>query len=153
PDNQGEPALREAVAGKLLRDQGLTYDPSREVLVTDGATCGISTALAVLVEPGSVVLLPEPIYDAYAAVIALWGGRAVFVPSTVRAGRWVVDRAALEAAWTPEARVLLLNTPWNPVGTVLTRDELAGVMAFAIDRGLTVLSDEIYETLVYDGRR
>ncbi len=153
PDNQGEPILREAVAAKLLREQGLAFDPAREILVTDGATCGISTALAVLVEPGSVVLLPEPIYDAYASAIALWGGNAVFVPSTVREGRWVIDRAVLEAAWTPEARVLLLNTPWNPVGTVLTRDELAEVMAFAGERDLSVISDEIYEALVYDGRR
>jgi aspartate aminotransferase len=152
PDNQGEPALRQAVAEKLQRDNALNYDPGQEVLVTDGATCGISTALAVLVEPGTAVLLPEPIYDAYSAVIALWGGRPVFVPSTVRGGRFGFDRAALEAAWTPDTRVLLLNTPWNPVGTVLTRAELDEVMAFALEHDLTVLSDEIYEALVYDGR-
>jgi aspartate aminotransferase len=152
PDNQGEPDLRAAVAEKLLRDNGLSYDPGQEVLVTDGATCGISTALAVLIEPGSAVLLPEPIYDAYASPIALWGGRPVYIPSTVRGGRFTVDRAALEAAWTPEARVLLVNSPWNPVGTVLSRDELAALMEFALERGLTVVSDEIYEALVYDGR-
>jgi aspartate/methionine/tyrosine aminotransferase len=152
PDNQGEPALREAVAEKLHRDNGLTYDPAREILVTDGATCGISIALAALVEPGSVVLMPEPIYDSYTPVIALWGGRPVFVPSNVRGGRFVIERSALETAWTPDARVLLLNTPWNPVGTVLSCDELREVMAFAIERDLTVISDEIYETLIYDGR-
>src|SRR3954468_10199108 len=67
PDNQGEPALREAVAGKLLRDNGLTYDPGSEVLITDGATCGIAIALAALVRPGDEVLHPDPIYDAYAS--------------------------------------------------------------------------------------
>jgi aspartate aminotransferase len=152
PDNQGEPGLRQAVAEKLRRDNGLSYDPGREILVTDGATCGISTALAALVEPGSAVLLPEPIYDAYASPIALWQGRPVFVRSTIRDGRFIIDRAALEAAWTPDARVLLLNTPWNPVGTVFTRAELAELIGFALERGLTVISDEIYEALVYDRR-
>jgi aspartate aminotransferase len=152
-DIQGEPALRQAVAAKLRRDNGLEYDPGREVLVTDGATAGISTALAALVEPGSDVLLPDPIYDAYGAVIALWGGRVAPMPSAVRDGRFALDPAALEAACTPRARVLLLNTPWNPVGTVLTRDELHGLCKVAVERGLTIVSDEIYEMLVYDGRR
>jgi len=150
-DMQGEPALREAVAEKLFRDNALRYDPGREILVTDGATCGISTALAALVEPGSVVLLPEPIYDAYASVVALWQGRPIFVRSRIRDGRFVIERSALEEAWTPEARVLLLNTPWNPVGTVLRRDEVGELLGFALERRLTVLSDEIYEALLYDG--
>ena len=152
-DNQGEPNLRAALAEKLARDNGLTYDPGREILVTDGATCGISTALAVLVEPDSEVLLPDPIYDAYAGPIALWGGRPVAVSSQVQGGRFTFDRAALEAALTPRTRLLLLNTPWNPVGTVLSRDELRAIMAFAVEHGLFVISDEIYEALVYDGRR
>jgi aspartate/methionine/tyrosine aminotransferase len=153
PDNQGEPALREAVAEKLARDNGPVYDPGQEVLITDGATGGLSTALAALVEPGSDVLLPDPVYDAYAPVITLWGGRPVPVPSRVRAGRFVLDRAALESACTPLARLLLLNTPWNPVGTVLDRAELHELQTFARERNLMVLSDEIYEVLVYDGRR
>jgi aspartate/methionine/tyrosine aminotransferase len=151
PDNQGEPALRESVAEKLSRDQSLTYDPATEILVTDGATCGISTALAVLVQSGTDVLLPDPIYDAYTSVIALWGGRPVSVSSTIREGRFVFDRHALEQAWTPAARVLLVNTPWNPVGTVLKHQELQELMDFACERQLTVISDEIYEALVYDG--
>jgi len=152
-DNQGEPNLRTAIAEKLARDNNLTYDPGREVLVTDGATCGLSTALAVLVEPGSDVLLPDPIYDAYAGPITLWGGRAVPVSSTVEDGRFVLGRTALEAALTPRTRVLLLNTPWNPVGTVFRQDELCDIMGLASARGLYVVSDEIYEALVYDGRR
>jgi aspartate/methionine/tyrosine aminotransferase len=152
PDNQGEPSLRQAVAEKLARDNRLTYDPSREILITDGATCGVCTALAVLIQPGDEVLIPDPIYDAYTSPIALWGGRPVPVPATIRAGRFIFDRAALEAAYTPRARVLLLNTPWNPVGTVLTRTELQEVMDFATRHDLVVISDEIYEVLVYDGR-
>jgi aspartate/methionine/tyrosine aminotransferase len=110
-------------------------------------------ALAVLVEPGCDVLLPDPIYDAYGPVIALWGGRAVPVASVIRNGRFVVERGALDAAWTPRARVLLVNTPWNPVGTVLSREELRPLVDFVSERGLMLVSDEIYEMLVYDGRR
>jgi aspartate aminotransferase len=153
PDNQGEPALRAAVAEKLARDNDLSYDPEREVLVTDGATCGVATALAALVQPGDDVLLPDPIYDAYASPIALWGGRPVAVASHIRAGRFTFDRAALEASRTPRSRVLLLNTPWNPVGTVMTAAELHEVIEFSIAHDLFVISDEIYEALVYDGRK
>jgi aspartate aminotransferase len=152
-DNQGEPDLRQAVAEKLARDNGLTYDPHREVLITDGATGGLSVALAVLIQPGDGVLLPDPVYDAYGGPIALWGGHAVRVPSRIEAGRFTFDRAALEAAHTPQTRVLLLNTPWNPVGTALTRAELQEVLAFASAHDLFVISDEIYEALVYDGRQ
>jgi N-succinyldiaminopimelate aminotransferase len=153
PDNQGEPELRQAVAEKLARSQGLSYDPQREILITDGATAGLCTALAVLVQPGDKVLLPDPIYDAYVSPIALWGGQAVPVPSTIRNGRFTIDRAALERAHTPQAKVLLVNTPWNPTGTVFTRAELQEMMDFAVGHDLFVVSDEIYETLVYDGRR
>jgi len=153
PDNQGEPALREAVAERLARDHGLHYDPATEILITDGATAGLCTALAVLAEPGANVLLPDPVYDAYLSPVALWGARAIPVPSRVAAGRFVLDRAALEAAWSPQARALLLNSPWNPVGTVLTGAELGEITAFAKDRDLCVLSDEICDGLVYDGRR
>jgi aspartate aminotransferase len=153
PDNQGEPILRQAVADKLWRDNDLTYDPHREILITDGATAGIFAALAVLIQPGDDVLLPDPIYDAYASPIALWGGRPVPVRSTIRGGRFMIERAALESACTPRSRVLLLNTPWNPTGTVFTRAELNECLDFAARRDLHVLSDEIYETLVYDGGR
>jgi aspartate/methionine/tyrosine aminotransferase len=153
PDNQGEPALRRAVADRLARDHGLIYDPDREILVTDGATLGLATALAVLVEPGSAVLLPDPIYDAYHGPIGLWGGVPLAVPAAVRQRRFTLERAALERAYRPEARALLINTPWNPVGTVLTRAELADVVSFAAAHNLFVISDEIYESLVYDGCR
>ena len=152
PDNQGEPGLRRAVAEKLARDQGLHYDPDSEILITDGATCGIALALAALIQPGNEVLLPDPIYDAYLSPIALWGSGAVRVPASIRAGRFMFDQAALEASYNPRVKVLLLNSPWNPVGTVLTRTELQAIMDFACNRNLFVISDEIYEALVYDGR-
>jgi aspartate aminotransferase len=153
PDNRGEPALRRAVAEKLAREQGLSYDPDQEILITGGATAGLCAALAVLVQPGTDVLLPDPIYDAYTSPIVLWGGRPVAVPAQIRGGRFCLDREAMESCRTPGARAMLLNTPWNPVGSVLTRDELQELMTFAEAHDLVVISDEIYESLVYDGRR
>jgi aspartate aminotransferase len=156
PDNRGEPALRRAVAEKLRREQGLSYDPDREILITDGATLGLYAALGALVQRGCAgVLLPDPIYDAYAGPIAIWGGEAVPVSAEVHDGRFTLGSDRLEARWTTLADIILLNTPWNPVGTVLTRDELADIMGFATQeyRDDPVISDEIYESLVYDGRR
>jgi aspartate/methionine/tyrosine aminotransferase len=152
PDNQGEPSLRRAVAERLVRDHGLAYDPDREILVTDGATLGLYIALGALVGPGDSVLVPDPIYDAYASPIALWGGGCVAVPAAIRGARFSFRRDDLESCYRPPARVVLINTPWNPVGTVLTLRELQDVMAFAEAHDLVVLSDEIYESLIYDGR-
>ncbi len=153
PDNQGEPRLRQAVAEKLLRDQGLAYDPATEIVITDGATCGLALALAALLEPDDEVLLPDPIYDAYASPIALFGGQPVSVASAVRDGRFVVESSALEAARSPRTRALLLNHPWNPVGTAFTQDELQVIVDFVARHDLLLISDEIYESLIYDGRR
>jgi aspartate aminotransferase len=154
-DNRGEPALRRAVAEKLRRDQGLSYDPDREILITDGATLGLHAALGALVPQDGNVLLPDPIYDAYAGPIELWGGKPTPVPAEVSDGRFTLGSESFEAAYVSNRDIILLNTPWNPVGTVLTRDELADVMEFAKHehRNYPVLSDEIYESLVYDGRR
>src|SRR5262245_56353797 len=94
PDNQGEPALRQAVAEKLRREQGLAYASATEILITDGATAGIALALGAVLEPGDEVLLPDPIYDAYSSPIALFGGKPVAIRSVVRDGRFTLDRAA-----------------------------------------------------------
>ncbi|HEV3120727.1 MAG TPA: aminotransferase class I/II-fold pyridoxal phosphate-dependent enzyme [Isosphaeraceae bacterium] len=155
PDNSGEPSLRLAVAEKLEREQGLRYDPETEILITDGATGGLCAALGALVAEGDDVLLPDPVYDAYNSPIGLWGARAVPVRSSVRAGRFTIEPQALDEACKSanRPRALLLNSPWNPVGTVFERDELCELMEVADRHGLWVLSDEIYEALVYDGRR
>jgi len=152
PDNRGEPRLREAVVTALQR-KGLEYDAATEVLVTTGATLGIQTALLALVNDGDEVLLPDPIYDAYASPIRLAGGRIRPVPCALREGRFAIDAAALDAACGPRARVLILNTPWNPVGTVFTAAELAAIAEVVVRRGLTLISDEIYEAITYDGAR
>jgi aspartate/methionine/tyrosine aminotransferase len=153
PDNRGELVLREAVAAKLARDNGLTYDPGTEILVTTGATLGVHATLTALLADGDEVLLPDPIYDAYQSPIALAGGRGRPIRSSIEHGRFVVTRQALEAAITPASRVLLLNTPWNPVGTVLREDELRAIADVVARRNLVVISDEIYETIIYDGHR
>lgn len=153
PDNRGEPALREAIAVKLARDNGLAYDPGTEILVTTGATLGVHAALSALVAEGDEVLLPDPIYDAYQSPIAFAGARSRPVRADIESGRFVVTRQALEAAVTPASRVLLLNSPWNPVGTVFRESELHAIADVVTRRGLVLISDEIYEAIVYDGHR
>jgi aspartate aminotransferase len=152
-DNQGEPALRRAVALKLKRDQGLDYDPDREILITDGATLGVCAALGALVDHKTTVMLPDPIYDAYLAPIALWGSSPGPVHATLRNGRFTFSGRQLEDSRVSGKGVILLNTPWNPVGTVLSHEELVDIMGFAEKNDYVVISDEIYESLVYDGRR
>jgi aspartate/methionine/tyrosine aminotransferase len=153
PDNRGEKPLRQAIAAKLARDNGLAYDADSEILVTTGATLGIYSALAALLDEGDEVLLPDPLYDAYQSPIRLCGGRVKPVRSTIENDRFVVTAEAIEAAITPASRVLLLNTPWNPVGTVLKEDELHAIGDVVVRRNLVLISDEIYEAITYDGRR
>ncbi len=153
PDNRGEKTFREAVARKLQRDNELNFDPATEVLATSGSTFGIYAALTAVLNEGDEVLLPDPVYDAYQSPIRLAGGRVKPVTARIEDGRFVIAEEALEAAWSPAARVLILNTPWNPVGTVLTRDELIGIARFCERRNLILLSDEIYEAITYGDRR
>jgi aspartate aminotransferase len=152
-DQRGEPKLREAIAAKLLRDNGLEYNPATEILVTTGGTFGIYAALAAMLNEGDAVLVPDPVYDAYLSPIRLTGATPVAVPSTIVNGRFVLTIEALEAAWTPACKALLLNTPWNPTGTVLTREELTEIAAFCERRNITIISDEIYEAIVYSGHQ
>ena len=151
PDNRGERNLREAVAVKLERDNRLQYDPATEILATTGATLGIYAALMALIADGDEVMLPDPVYDAYQSPIRLAGGQIRSVTSKISNGRFVLTAEDLESAWTPSVRVLILNTPWNPVGTVMTRDELAQIAGFCERRNVALITDEIYEAIVYDG--
>jgi aspartate aminotransferase len=153
PDNRGEKAFREAVALKLDRDNGLRFDPATEILATTGATFGIYAALMALIEDGAEVMLPDPIYDAYQSPVRLAGGRIKPVAARITKGRFTIGEDALEAAWSPAARVLILNTPWNPVGTVLSREELAVITRFCERRNVALISDEIYETITYGSHR
>ncbi|MFJ9715840.1 pyridoxal phosphate-dependent aminotransferase [Streptomyces sp. NPDC101213] len=153
PPGPGVPELRAAVAGHQHRRYGLTFDPDTEVLVTAGATEAIAAALLALLEPGDEVVALEPYYDSYAACIAMAG--ATRVPVTLRAdpgqARFRLDLDELRDAVTDRTRLLLINTPHNPTGTVLTREELTAIAGLAVERDLLVVTDEVYEHLVFDG--
>ena len=153
PDNRGEKGLRDAIALKLAAHNRLTYDPATEILVTTGATLGIQTALMAALSDGDGVLLPDPIYDAYQSPIRLAGGVIQPVRAPIMQDRFVLTRDALENAVTPTSKVLIINTPWNPVGTVLRDSELWDIAEFVIRHDLLLLSDEIYEAIVYDDHR
>jgi aspartate aminotransferase len=153
PDNRGEPALREAVAAKLLCRNRVAYDPGTEILITTGATFGLQAALTAILNDGDEVLLPDPIYDVYRSQICLAGGRPRPVRASLDAGRFRIDLEALEAAWTKSSKVLLLNTPWNPTGAVFKDDELRAVGQFLEERDLLLVSDEIYEAITYEAHR
>ncbi|MFE9607965.1 pyridoxal phosphate-dependent aminotransferase [Streptomyces sp. NPDC006012] len=151
PPGSGVPELRTAIAGHQRRFHGLSFDPDTEVLVTAGATEAIAAALLALVEPGDEVVAFEPYYDSYAASIAMAGGTRVPVTLRPHEGGFCLDLDELRAAVTDRTRLLLVNTPHNPTGTVLTREELAAIAALAVERDLLVVTDEVYEHLVFDG--
>lgn len=149
PDNRGEKAFREAIAQKLHRDNHLNFDPAAEILATTGATLGVYAALMAILNEGDEVLLPDPIYDAYQSPIRLAGGRIKPIPSEIHGGRFVITENALERAWSRAVKAIILNTPWNPVGTVLRRTELEIVARFCERHNVFLISDEIYETITY----
>ncbi|WGT47578.1 pyridoxal phosphate-dependent aminotransferase [Tessaracoccus lacteus] len=150
PPGRGMPGLRAAIADDRAARYGSVLDPATEVLVTVGATEAIAAAVLGLVEPGREVILIEPYYDSYAAAVALAGARRVAVP-LVRDGRgFALDVDALRAAVTRDTAMIVVNTPHNPTGTMLTADELGAVAEIACEHDLIVLSDEVYEHLTFD---
>jgi N-succinyldiaminopimelate aminotransferase len=149
PPGPGVPELRQAVAAHQKRFYGLEVDPDTEVLVTAGATEGIAAALIALLEPDDEVIAFEPYYDSYAACVAMAG--AARVPVTLRPPGFRPDLAALRAAITPRTRLILLNSPHNPTGAVFTRDELTAIAGLACEHDLLVVSDEVYEHLIFEG--
>jgi N-succinyldiaminopimelate aminotransferase len=151
PPGPGIPELRAAVAAHQARWYGLELDPDTEVLVTTGATEAIAAAVLALVDPGDEVVALEPTYDSYPATVALAGG--TLVPVVLRPPEFRLDVAALRAAVTPRTRLLLVNSPHNPTGAVLSPAELGAIAAVAVEHDLVVLTDEVYEHLVFDGHR
>ncbi len=152
PPAQGDPLLRHAIARHQRRFYGLDHDPETEVLVTAGATEALAGALLGMLDTGDEVVVFEPMYDSYQACIALAGARAV--PVLLQPGddgRYHYDPAELGAAVTPRTRMILLNTPHNPTGKVFHAAELAEIAELAIEHDLLVVTDEVYEHLVFPG--
>ena len=153
PPGIGIPALREAVAAQRKRTYGIDYDPATEVLVTVGATEAIAAAVFGLVEPGSEVILIQPFYDSYSPVVAIAGAHRVVAPLVPDGRGFALDIDALRRAVTPRTRALMLNSPHNPTGTVLSEAELTAIAEIAVDADLLVITDEVYEHLVFDEHR
>ena len=149
PPGPGMAVLRDAIAAHQQRFYGLAYDPASEVLVTAGATEALAGALLGLLDTGDEVVLFEPMYDSYQACIALAG--AVARPVTLRPPTYGFDPDELRAAISPKTKLLLINTPHNPTGKVLSRDEMQLIADIAIEHDLLVITDEVYEHLVFDG--
>ena len=151
PPGPGLPELRTAIAGHQRRFYGLDYDPDAEVLVTAGATEAIAATILALTEHGDEVVVFEPYYDSYAACIALSGAARRVVTLNRDGQRWTFDRDELRHAVTRRTKAILLNTPHNPTGKVFSADELEFIAGLARENDLSVITDEVYEHLVFDG--
>jgi len=145
----GLPALREAVAEKVSRSNGLTPDPEKEVTITCGSSEAIVASLLALVNPGEQVIIFEPYYENYLPGLALSGATPLFVP--LREPGWVIDPEMLRQAFSRSPKALILNTPANPSGKVFSREELELIARLCQEHGTYVITDEIYEHIIYDG--
>jgi len=150
PPMAGVPALREAVAAKIAALYGHAYDPGSEITITAGATQAIFTALLAVVHPGDEVIVLEPCYDSYAPNIALCGGTVVRVPLTP--GTFRPDFDLIRAALTPRTRAIIINTPHNPSATVWSDADMRALAALLDGSEVLVVSDEVYEHMVFDGQ-
>ncbi len=147
----GTLALRQAVGRALLRDQGLAYTPD-QIVISAGAKHALFNAFSCLLDPGDEAILPAPYWVSYPEQIKLAGGRAVVVPSSAEDG-YKLTPAKLEQALGPKSRLLVLNSPNNPSGAVYTEQELRALVAIAVERDLTIVSDEVYQQVVYPPAR
>ncbi len=148
PPMAGVPALRQAVAAKIERIHGAHYDADSEIAITAGATQAIFTALLAIVRPGDEVIVIEPVYDSYLPNIALTGGVAVKVPMT---DDFRVPWDRVRAVVGPRTRAVMVNSPHNPSGTILRDDDMRQLQDIAVRHDLFVISDEVYEHMVFDG--
>jgi methionine aminotransferase len=149
PPMPGIPALRAAVAGKIEAMYGRSYDPATEVTITAGATQAIITAILAVVRPGDEVIVLEPCYDSYVPNIELAGGTVVRVP--LAPGTFRPDFTKIAAAITPRTRAILVNSPHNPSGTVWSRNDMLALQELLAPTDVLLISDEVYEHMVFDG--
>jgi methionine aminotransferase len=151
PPMQGVPALRQAIAAKFAEVYGATYDPDTEVTVTSGGTEAIFNAVAMTIHPGDEAIVFEPCYDSYVPAIDVNGGRAVVIP--LRYPEYAVPWDAVRAAITPRTRLIILNSPHNPTATVLSPSDLAELARLVEGTDIVILSDEVYEHIIFDNVR
>jgi len=144
--------LRAAIADKLREENGLEFDPDAEIIVTPGAKLALFAAIMATVEEGDEVLILDPAWVSYVPCVQLAGGVPVHVPLSAEDGFRVTD-AKLRGKLTPRSKLLIVNSPNNPTGRVLTREELEIIAKVALENDLLVLSDEIYEKILYDGHQ
>ena len=147
----GVPALRQAIAAKALRCYGATVDPDTEITVTSGATEALFNAIHAVVRPGEEVIVLDPAYDSYEPAIDLAGARAVHVPLDPQT--FAVDWDRVRAAVTPKTRLLIVNSPHNPSGAMFDQADIRALAALLEGTGIYLISDEVYEHIVFDGRR
>ena len=147
----GVPVLREAIAAKVSALYGASYDVDAEITVTAGATQAIFTAVAALVHPGDEVIVFTPVYDSYAPSVELQGGKVVYAHLSLPDYR--PDWDEVTRLITPRTRMIILNSPHNPTGTVWTAEDMARLEALVKDTDIVLLSDEVYEHMVFDGAR
>jgi methionine transaminase len=148
---QGVPVLREAIAAKFAELYDAVYDPETEVTVTSGGTEAIFDSVAAVVQPGDEVIVFEPCYDSYVPAIELNGGRAVVIP--LRYPEYAVPWDELRSAVTPRTRMLMFNSPHNPTATTLSRADLEELVRLVQDTDILIMSDEVYEHIIFDGQR
>lgn len=149
PPMHGIPELREQISAQINRRYGVTRDPESEITITSGATEALFSTIAALVAPGDDVIVFDPAYDSYDPAVRLAGGRCVHVPLDEHTFR--IDFERFAAALTDRTRLVIVNTPHNPAGSVLTPADLDAVAALLQPRNCYLLSDEVYENIVFDG--
>ena len=148
---QGTVGLRQEVSNYYKKFYSLNYNPETEITITVGATEAIYVVITALINPGDEVVVLEPFYDSYVASIKMAGG--IPVPVTMHAPDFTIDRQELEKAITPKTKLLILNNPHNPTGKVWAKEELLDVAAIAQKHDLYLMSDEVYEFLLFDGAK
>jgi aspartate aminotransferase len=146
--SSGIPELRQAIADKFKADNSLSYKPS-QIIVSNGAKHSCFNAIMATCQPGDEVLIPSPYWLSYPEMVRLAGAEPVFVPTT-EANQWKMTAADFENAMTPRTKMLIINTPGNPTGAVYTKAELEAIAEVAAEEEILILSDEIYEKLIYD---
>lgn len=148
--NMGLLSLRRSIATYIHKKTGVTYSPEEEVLITVGVSEGLDLAIRALIEPGDEVLYHEPSYVSYNPIVQFAHGVPVAIQTSKENG-FRLTRAELERGYTPKTKLLLLNYPNNPTGAALSREEVEEIAAFAIEKDILVLTDEIYDELTYEG--